>query len=77
LLTGRWESNNIGNTWGGNQTIYKPCLLFASISAGKSWNSLKYGVHETEDESHPDNLLYNKYGGLGFLDGFFLDAHFR
>lgn len=42
-----------------------------------SWEALRYGVHTTYSEDHPDYLVYNPNGGLGFLDGFIIDAHFR
>lgn len=42
-----------------------------------SWEALRYGVHTTYSEDHPDYLVYNPSGGLGFLDGFIIDAHFR
>lgn len=42
-----------------------------------SWEALRYGVHTTYSDDHPDYLVYNPSGGLGFLDGFIIDAHFR
>lgn len=48
-----------------------------SLIDGMSWEALRYGVHTTYSEDHPDYLVYNPSGGLGFLDGFIIDAHFR
>lgn len=42
-----------------------------------SWDALRYGARETESKDHLDDLLYNKDGGTGILDGFVLDTHFR
>ncbi|XP_011440861.3 cyanophycinase [Magallana gigas] len=46
------------------------------INNGMSYEALRYGVHTTYSEDHPDYLVYNPSGGLGFLDGFIIDAHF-
>jgi hypothetical protein len=31
----------------------------------------------TTDSKHPDDLQYDPEGGLGFLSGLIVDAHFR
>ena len=45
--------------------------------AGTSYSAFRYGTFTTEDINHTDYMLYNGYGGIGMLDGFILDAHFR
>ncbi|XP_062601136.1 cyanophycinase-like [Saccostrea cucullata] len=46
------------------------------INSGESWEALRYGVHTSYSDKRPHDLVYNPRGGLGFLDGFIIDAHF-
>lgn len=52
-------------------------VCFVVHTGGESYEALRYGVHTTYSDTHPHNLVYNSSGGLGFLDGFLIDAHFR
>ena len=52
-------------------------IICLHYEGGVSWEALRYGVHTTFSEDHPDDLVYNPSGGLGFLDGFVIDTHFR
>jgi len=38
---------------------------------------LMYGAYSTPSETQSDDLVYDQNGGIGMLDGFVLDAHFR
>jgi len=44
------------------------------ITGGQSWNALVYGAMTSSDD--PNNLTYDPLGGLGFLEGVIIDAHF-
>ncbi|KAL5005981.1 hypothetical protein ScPMuIL_017139 [Solemya velum] len=46
------------------------------IRSGMSWESLRHGAHDSYSASHPDDLVYEPRGGLGFIDGYLLDQHF-
>ena len=44
------------------------------ITGGYSYSALVYGATTSSD--NPTNLTYDPLGGLGFLDGVIIDAHF-
>ncbi|KAK3594653.1 hypothetical protein CHS0354_003576 [Potamilus streckersoni] len=46
------------------------------IMNGVSWDALKNGAHETESTEHPDDLIYQRIGGIGLFHGYVLDSHF-
>lgn len=47
------------------------------VAAGSSYNALQFGTYEGSELSDRDYQLYDKDGGVGLLDGFIIDAHFR
>ncbi|KAL3878296.1 hypothetical protein ACJMK2_030661 [Sinanodonta woodiana] len=46
------------------------------IMDGVSWDALKDGAHETENSEHPDDLIYQRIGGIGLFHGYIMDSHF-
>ncbi|KAL3863803.1 hypothetical protein ACJMK2_005535 [Sinanodonta woodiana] len=46
------------------------------IRGGVSWDALKNGAHDTENREYPNNLIYEKIGGIGLFHGYVLDSHF-
>lgn len=51
--------------------VVSPCF-----TGGMSWDALRYGAFSTPGHRR-DDLVYDPHGGLGFLDGYVLDTHFR
>ncbi|KAL3863804.1 hypothetical protein ACJMK2_005536 [Sinanodonta woodiana] len=46
------------------------------IRGGVSWDALKYGAYETESSAHPDDLVYQRIGGIGLFHNYVIDTHF-
>ena len=46
--------------------------------AGASWEALRYGASNRPwPPGGENNLVYEEFGGLGFVKNFIVDSHFR
>jgi len=46
------------------------------FTGGESWEALAFGSSSSIDSKNPDNLSYDRFGGMGLVEGLYLDTHF-
>ena len=53
-------------------------LNYIIIIAGASWEALRYGAsNRLWPPGGENNLVYEEFGGLGFVKNYIVDSHFR
>ena len=68
---------SIGAVVGGTSAGCVGLSVPVMINGGMSWDALRYGAFVYGTEPNSGDLVYDPEGGLGFLEDYVLDSHFR